>query len=152
MQASIRTAGPADREAVHELMRGYYRDDGLEFGQRQRDAMSRLLKEPQWGRVYLLEIGTRAIGYVAVCLGYSIELGGNDAFVDEVFVVPEERGRGFGTQLLAHAAADCVTLGVQALHLEVDKTNLRAQRLYESLGYGARDRYCLMTKALGEDD
>ena len=41
-------------------MRGYYRDDGLEFeAERATATMSRLLSEPLWGRVYLIEDGGR---------------------------------------------------------------------------------------------
>jgi ribosomal protein S18 acetylase RimI-like enzyme len=148
MQTRIRTALPDDLSSVRDLMQGYYRDDGLEFSQVQLSAMLRLLQEPQWGRVYLLEVGELAAGYLAVCFGFSLELGGNDAFVDEVFVLPEQRGRGYGTQLLEFAAADCATLGVRALHLEVDRGNEGAQRLYDSLGYLRRDRYYTMTKPL----
>jgi ribosomal protein S18 acetylase RimI-like enzyme len=92
-----------------------------------------------------------AAGYLAVCFGFSIELGGNDAFVDEVFVAPEYRGRGHGTQLLEFAAVDCGQLGVRALHLEVDQRNTRAQQLYESLGYDKRDRYYVMTRRLSTE-
>ena len=70
--ASMRLAMPRDLEAILPLMRGYYRDDVLRFDEaRARTAMSRLLAEPQWGRVILIEIGTRAIGYVAVCIGFT---------------------------------------------------------------------------------
>ena len=32
MQTSTRTAQPEDQVSVYDLMRGYYRDDGLEYG------------------------------------------------------------------------------------------------------------------------
>lgn len=145
--ATIRVASTADLDEVLRLMRGYYADDGLAFElERASTTMSRLLNEPHWGRVLLLESHERPIGYVAVCLGFSLELGGNDAFIDEIYVVPEFRGRGHGKRLLEAAAASAREMGVQALHLEVDRTNHVARELYDSLGYRSRDRYCLMTK------
>jgi ribosomal protein S18 acetylase RimI-like enzyme len=142
----IRAAAESDLSTLLELMRGYYRDDGLAFDASAAAAVSRrLLCEPQWGRVWLAEIDGVAIGYLALCIGFSLELGGNDAFVDEVFVLPERRGRGHGTRLLEHAAASAAELNIRALHLEVDRNNVLAQRLYESLGYRRRDRYFLMT-------
>ena len=148
MSPAIRTALRSDLDAVLELMAGYYRDDGLEFAAANAQAMARLLCEPQWGEVSLLELDGKVIGYVALCIGYSLELGGNDAFVDEVFVVPEHRGRGYGRLLLEHLALRARARGVRALHLEVDRSNTAARELYASLGYEARARYVLKTQAV----
>ena len=109
--------------------------------------MARLLNEPQWGRVWLGQVDGQSVGYVALCIGFSLELGGNDAFVDEVFVLPEHRGRGYGRQLVKFVAGRAQELGIRALHLEVDQANVAAQQLYESLGFQKRDRYFLMTLA-----
>ncbi|MBB6093315.1 ribosomal protein S18 acetylase RimI-like enzyme [Povalibacter uvarum] len=142
----IRAATPADLGVLIELMRGYYRDDGLGFDAEESGAvMARLLNEPQWGRVWLGEVDGGAVGYVALCIGFSLELGGNDAFVDEVFVLPDHRGRGYGRQLVEFLIARAGELNIRALHLEVDQANTAAQQLYESLGFRKRDRYFLMT-------
>ncbi|HEY5809052.1 MAG TPA: GNAT family N-acetyltransferase [Povalibacter sp.] len=142
----IRAATPADLPALLELMRGYYRDDGLEFDARKSAAtMGRLLGEPQWGQVWLAEVDGSAVGYLALCIGFSLELGGNDAFVDEVFVLPAHRGYGYGRRLLEFAAGQARESGICALHLEVDRANTSAQRLYDSLGFQRRDRYFIMT-------
>lgn len=142
----IRLATPDDLPVLVGLMGGYYRDDGLQFDEEAaRAAMQRLLTEPQWGRVWLAFEEQRAIGYVALCIGFSLELGGNDAFIDEIFVLPEFRGCGCGQRLLETAGGAARGLNVRAIHLEVDRHNEKAQRLYRSLGYGMRDRYILMT-------
>lgn len=142
----IRPATPADLGVLIDLMRGYYRDDGLEFDVEKSGAvMTRLLNEPQWGRVWLGEVAGASVGYIALCIGFSLELGGNDAFVDEVFVLPEHRGRGHGRQLVEFVVAHARELDICALHLEVDQANAAAQQLYESLGFRKRDRYFLMT-------
>jgi ribosomal protein S18 acetylase RimI-like enzyme len=142
----IRLAASDDLPVLVGLMRGYYRDDGLQFDENAaRAAMQRLLAEPQWGRVWLAFEEQHAIGYMALCIGFSLELGGNDAFIDEVFVLPEFRGRGWGRRLLEAAGRAARELNVRAIHLEVDRHNESAQRLYRSLGYGMRDRYILMT-------
>jgi ribosomal protein S18 acetylase RimI-like enzyme len=148
---TIRAAASADLPALLELMRGYYRDDGLEFDERRSGgAMARLIAEPQWGRVWLLQLDGAVVGYLALCIGFSLELGGNDAFIDEVFVLPGHRGRGHGRALLEFAAQQAQLLGIRALHLEVDRSNRVAQGLYESLGYRRRDRYFIMTLTANE--
>jgi hypothetical protein len=53
-----------------------------------------LLAKPEFGFILVARSGGRIVGYLAVCLGYSIELGGKDGFVDELFVAPGSRGQG----------------------------------------------------------
>jgi ribosomal protein S18 acetylase RimI-like enzyme len=149
MRVSVRIATPADLPSLLQLMRGYYRDDGLLFELDGAAAvMSRLLAEPQWGFVLVLDTPGSLIGYVAVCIGFSLELGGNDAFIDEVFVASEHRRCGYGRRLLEAAASQATLIGVRALHLEVDRGNAAARALYASLGFTVRDRYFLMTRSL----
>jgi ribosomal protein S18 acetylase RimI-like enzyme len=81
-------------------------------------------------------------------LGWSLELGGRDAFIDELYVKPARRGRGLGTLALATAEAAARRRGVRALHLEVDVTNETARRLYQRVGFRLRERYQLMLKRL----
>lgn len=149
MQGQLELARVSDLELLIELMQGYYQDDELRFDPaRQRTAMLRLLGEPQWGRVWLIRLLDQVVGYVAVCFGFSLELGGNDAYVDELYVVPAARGQGLATHALQHLSEALAELGLCAVHLEVDQHNAAAQRLYSALGYRKRDRYFLMTRLL----
>jgi ribosomal protein S18 acetylase RimI-like enzyme len=84
-----------------------------------------------------------------VCFGFSLELAGNDAYLDEIYVVPEARNRGIGRHALQQLNQPLAELGIRALHLEVDQHNHTAQRLYSALGYRKRDRYFLMSRDLG---
>jgi GNAT superfamily N-acetyltransferase len=59
-------------------------------------------------------------------------------FVDVVYVRPEARGRGLGTELL-RAAAEQVGEGA-TLELEVLESNEGARRLYERLGFATVER------------
>jgi ribosomal protein S18 acetylase RimI-like enzyme len=146
---ALRAAATADVPLLLQLMHGYYQDDALAFDVERAEATLReLLAQPHWGRVWLVIHDEQVIGYVAVCLGFSLELGGHDAFVDELFVLPPHRGRGHGRRVVELAALEARKLGVRALHLEVDRGNVRAQRLYDALGFGNRDRYLVMTKPL----
>jgi ribosomal protein S18 acetylase RimI-like enzyme len=131
-------------------MRGYYRDDGLTFDvARATGTLARLLTEPRWGHVYLLHLDAAVIGYVAICFSFSLELGGNDAYVDEMFVLPQHRGHGHGMESLQQIAPLLAASGIRALHLEVDRDNTAAQQLYARVGFERRDRYFIMTRSIG---
>ena len=47
-------------------------------------------------RAWLIREGGRVVGYAVLGLGFGIEYGGADAFVDDLYLVPEARGRGLG--------------------------------------------------------
>ncbi|MGP3999681.1 GNAT family N-acetyltransferase [Streptomyces sp. 8N706] len=60
---------------------------------------------------------------------------GLDAYVFDVEVAEEHRGRGHGRSLMLLAERECRTAGADRLGLNVFLDNTPALRLYESLGY-----------------
>lgn len=145
----FRRADEADLDVLVELMGAFYAGEGYPFAEAEaRPAMRELVREPRHGGVWLAELDGRAVGYLAVALGYSLEFRGRDAFVDELFIEAAHRGRGLGSEALEVAERFCRESGVRALHLEVERENPKAQELYRRSGYSDHDRY-LMTKRLG---
>jgi GNAT superfamily N-acetyltransferase len=143
---TFRVAAPPDLDLVVALMREYYDFDRLAFDAgRARAALTTLLGDASLGRVWILADGGEAIGYAALTLGYSLEFHGRDAFVDELYIRPSHRGRGYGARALTVLEAACRELGVGALHLEVGRENARARSVYHAAGFEDRDRH-LMTK------
>jgi ribosomal protein S18 acetylase RimI-like enzyme len=82
-----------------------------------------------------------------LCFGWSLEWGGRDAFVDELYLEPDARGRGLGRAALRALVEEARAAGVVALHLEVDDTNTAGQALYRSEGFSGRARQ-LLTRRL----
>jgi GNAT superfamily N-acetyltransferase len=148
----IRRARSVDGAALVELQREFYREDRITHAAANARALHRLLRSPQAGVVWVIEARSGRewgpIGYVVLTLGFSLERGGRDAFIDELYVRPEHRGRGVGALAVVTAEAVARRLGVRAVHLEVDTGNDRARRLYERIGFTLRQRYHLMTKVL----
>jgi ribosomal protein S18 acetylase RimI-like enzyme len=144
----MRLARLADVEPVLELMQQYYAHDGLDFDVWRADpALIALIKDPRLGEVWLVEVAAEVVGYVALCFGYSLECGGRDAFIDELFLLPSHRGQGLGTRVIEHVLARCRELELFAVRLEVMRHNADALRLYTRLGFEEHDRY-LMTRRL----
>lgn len=107
-----------------------------------------LLQGSPYGAVYLLGPRLAPVGYIVVTFGWSVEFGGMDAFIDEVFIRPAVRGRGVATEALQGLAKALENVDVCALHLEVDRDDERTQNLYRRVGFEPRDRYMLMTRRL----
>ena len=146
MSVNLRLATPNDLAEVLDLVRRYHAFEAIGFDE---DTVTRtlapLLQGGEAGRIWLIERAASTIGYVALCFGYSIELGGRDAFVDEMYILEEHRGAGVGKAVLAEIQSRARAAGVKALHLEVERGNERARKLYLSLGFQSRERFHLMT-------
>jgi len=142
---------PAGREHLGRLlsfMADFYAHDGLVFEPaRARDALEGLLAEPAFGGVWLIRDAGETVGYVVLCLGYSLEYQGRDAFVDEIFIADAHRGKGLGGRALEFLEAQCRALGVKALHLEVERRNVAAYEFYRKAGFEQHDRH-LLTRRL----
>jgi ribosomal protein S18 acetylase RimI-like enzyme len=144
-------AAPADGALLLEMVREFYAHERLRFRPGRTDAaLAAILADERFGRVWIARSGGAAAGYLVMTLGFSLEFGGRDAFVDELWIREPFRGAGLGRLAVATAEEACRELGVHALHLEVDHVNTGAQRLYRALGFEDHDRY-LLTRWVDED-
>jgi GNAT superfamily N-acetyltransferase len=151
MMAEFKRATTSDAETLLVLMREFYAHEGLAFDQIiARRALLGILQNEAYGRVFLIESGGELAGYCVLTLGYSLEFRGVDAIVDELYLRAAYRGRGLGKEALEFLAACCAELGVQAMHLVVERANTRAQAVYRQFGFVDHDRY-MMTKWLEPD-
>ncbi len=144
MTGEIHRATLRDRDCLVALMSQFYSEAGypLNVG-RAAAAFEELLSDDSLGLVWLIMEDQQAAGYLIVTLGFSMEYGGRDAFIDDLFVQPTSRGKGLGTMALAKARAACVELGVRAVHLEVERSNKIARALYRRAGFVDNDRQLL---------
>ena len=151
MPVRFSLAGPADEELVLSLMREFYDIEHLDFAEQPaRAALRQILESHQHGVVALMHAGQEVAGYLVLTFGFSLEFHGRDALMDELYVREAHRGHGAGTLSLAFVEEICRAEGIHALHLEVDRANPDAQRLYPRAGYRDHDRY-LLTKWLEKE-
>jgi ribosomal protein S18 acetylase RimI-like enzyme len=145
---AIRPAGPGDRDTLVELMTEFYAETATPFDpDRTVRAFETLLGDASRGRAWILERYGSAAGYAVLAVGFSMEYGGRDAFLDDLFVREEHRGRGLGRAAMQAVLAECERRGVRALHLEVARDNTAAKELYRRFGFADHDRQ-LMTVRL----
>jgi len=104
---------------------------------RARPALIALLASDEYGVVHLVEEEGWALGYAVVTWGYSLESGGRDALIDEIYI--RDRGSGVGTSLLAAILEDVTARGLPRLVLETEKANEAARRFYARHGFVSGD-------------
>jgi GNAT superfamily N-acetyltransferase len=150
MKPVFTLARASDAELLVELMGEFYACEHLEFEARAaRAALEQILRDRRFGVVHLIRVGEEAAGYFVLTFGFSLEFGGRDAFVDELYLREKFRGHGLGKASLELAVEVCRAEGIRALHLEVDRVNTRAQGVYRRAGFRDHDRY-LLTKWVQE--
>lgn len=149
---TLRSATRNDIDALMAMVADYHAFEHVATDREKLSlCLSRLMDcANDFGRVYLIQLDETIIGYLIACFGFSLEFYGRDAFLDEMFIVESQRGKHYGRQALALLRAKLSGLGIQALHLEVAKTNQRAQSLYQSMGFNKRDKYFLMTNVIAK--
>ena len=146
---ALTLAKPEDIEHVARLVADFHTEEGItQNDATRRAAILPLLEGSPHGAVYLIGPGRAPIGYVIVSFGWSVELGGMDGFVDEIYIRPAVRGRGIGSEVLLALPKALAGAGLRALHLEVARDNERARRLYAKLHFTPREQYMLMTRVL----
>ncbi len=147
MKPHLRAATPSDCALLVGLMSEFYAESGYPLNRRRAEvAFSELLADPGLGQVWLIQAEPGPVGYVVLTLGYSMEYGGRDAFVDDLFIRLPFRGMGLGKLALTEVRAACAESGVRALHLEVGRDNAAAQSLYRQTGFMDTDRQLLTLK------
>ena len=96
----LREATPGDLDRLLPLVRELWKHEQMTWDDaRTPAALARLLGNETLGRVWIAEDAGRAIGYLALCFGYSLEFLGRDAFVDELYTDPAFRDLGIGARL-----------------------------------------------------
>lgn len=144
--SSLRLATLDDLDRLLPLVAGFHAEAGIEQDDdTRRGALTPLLEGSPHGAIWMIGPRVAPVGYVAVSFGWSIEFGGIDAFLDEIYVRERVRGRGMGSEALAALSRALSGQSVKAIHLEVDTDNERARALYERMGFQSRNRYHLMT-------
>ena len=150
MGLTLQLASPDSLPQLITLVRTYHRFEDIHMTEQEREqALSNLLAAPSLGGIWLILKDAQVAGYIALTYGYSLEFGGRDAFIDEFYIRPDFRGEGLGQTILGLIQQEAERLGIRALHLEVARTNLRAQHLYARANFQPRNKYMLMSVRLG---
>ncbi len=131
----IRRAGARDLDTLVELHRAFCMVDDHPFDvPRARAAFAPLLADDTHGLVWIVDAPS---AYAVLTWGWSIEAGGPEAVLDEIFV--SERDRGVGSALLEHVLADGRRRGLARIFLETEAPNARVRAFYERHGFRADD-------------
>lgn len=134
----IRRAGVGDAGRLTSLIQEFYDIDGhLYDAARVESGLMPLLQGDRHGQVWIAEDEDAAVGYAVVTWSWSLESGGLDCILDEIYV--RVRGGGFGSELLQHAIVEAGAFGAATMFLETEAPNGGARRFYARHGFSTED-------------
>jgi GNAT superfamily N-acetyltransferase len=136
VKTRIAFARAEDVPDILRFIRGLAQFEKLE---REVQATEELLRESLFGarpraEVVFFEEDSRRVAFALFFHNYSTFLGRPGLYLEDLFVIPEARGKGYGKRLLAYLAKLAVERGCGRFEWSVLDWNESAIRLYAALG------------------
>ena len=89
-------------------------------------------KDPQFGAL-IAEMAGKPVGFALYTFNYSVWTGARGIFIEDIWVVPEQRRGGVARALMAALARECSAKGFKRIDLNVLDWN-PARGFYEKIG------------------
>jgi GNAT superfamily N-acetyltransferase len=142
---TVRRGRAGDATVIAELIRGLARYERLE---RQCVVGPAAIRRHGFGRTRYFETlicrrGRRPIGFALYFFTYSTFLAQPTLYLEDLFVLPEERGRGAGRALLRALARIALRRRCGRMEWTVLDWNTPSIRFYKRLGAGLRKEWIL---------
>jgi len=145
----LHLASAEDTDSLLPLVAAFHSEMGYDTDTAHHmAAVKPLLDGSPHGAIWLVGPRRAPVGYVVISFGWSVEYGGLDGVVDEIYVRSAVRGRGMGFEALNGIAKALGASGVRALHLEVARDDARAQKFYTRARFSPRDHTMFMSRVL----
>jgi len=136
MTLHIRPGELQDVPLIAELIRGLARYEKLEqeVVMTEEKLTATLFGERRYAETLIAEEGGEPVGFALFFHNFSTFLAQPGIYLEDLYVVPEQRGRGVGRALLERLAQLAVDRGCGRLEWAVLDWNVDAIKFYERLG------------------
>lgn len=146
----LRFAEPADSNVLFELIKGLAEYEKLSHAVTGNvlALKEHLFGSPKYIEAILAECSGQAVGFALFFHNYSTFLTKPGIYLEDIFVLPEYRGKGIGKALLKKVAQIAVERNCGRLEWSVLDWNEPAQAFYRSMGASILDdwRICRVTE------
>ena len=133
---TLNRAEPGDLDPLLTLIQEFYTIDHHDYDEALlKNSLPGLLDSDEFGLVW--KLGSPAEGYAVVTWGYSLESGGREALIDEIYL--RERSTGSGSRLMSYILEDCRHRGIVRVFLETESHNVRVREFYRRAGFEEDD-------------
>ena len=134
---TIRPLVPSDFDRVLSMMITFYASDALLVHPEEsvlRKTLTDALSETPYLEAFGFEADGQLAGYGMVATSYSTEAGGLCAWIEDIYIEPEHRGKGYGSSFLEFVRQRYRNR-VARIRLEAEPENQRAMAVYRKAGF-----------------
>lgn len=101
----------------------------------QEKGLQAILDHPNRGRIFVVRTDYEIIGMVNVLFTISTAMGGMVILMEDVFIHPDFRRQGYGTQLVNYVVDFAKKKDFKRITLLTDKISAESQRFFENLNF-----------------
>jgi diamine N-acetyltransferase len=126
-----------DKEKYIAMSKAFYASDAVLHNIPEkyiRKTFDEIMSGSPYADGYIIESDGKTAGYSLLAFTYSGEAGGVVLWIEDVYILPEYQGNGYGTELLKFLY-NTYKNKVARIRLEVEKENRGAIKLYKKLGF-----------------
>ena len=111
-----------------------------------RNLIETFINHTALGKGWLILFENKVIGYCILTFVFSFEYQGRIAFLDELYLSKEARGKGIGKAAIAFIKSESHKLSLKLIYLEVENHNENAQKLYLAHDFAIHNRKIMKYK------
>jgi len=131
----------SDIDTIVLLMRDFYAIDNYPIDlEKSKQLFKTFIKNENLGKSWLIYHNNEVVGYVILTFIFSFEYGGSIAFLDELYLSENARGKGIGKATLQFIQTEALKLKLKIIYLEVEGHNENAQKLYLAHDFAVHHR------------
>ena len=133
----IREIKSDDKIDFIKMCMDFYNTDGVDHSipvSNMEKTFNLLMEGLDFAKAYVCEKNNKTVGYILLALTYSNEAGGMVVWLDEIYVKPEFRSQGIGSELIDFVIEKYKNK-MSRFRLEITESNIGAKKLYLSKGF-----------------
>ncbi|MBP4140710.1 GNAT family N-acetyltransferase [Flavobacterium sp. P4023] len=136
-----------DIETIVLLMQDFYAIDNYPIDLKvSKSLFKEFIANENLGKGWLILNEDEIVGYVILTFIFSFEYQGKIAFLDELYLTKQARGKGIGSQTVSFVKDKSKELGLKLIYLEIENHNQNAQKLYIANGFELHNRKLMAHK------
>jgi ribosomal protein S18 acetylase RimI-like enzyme len=134
-------------ETITSMMQDFYAIDNYPIDiEVSKKLFQEFISDENLGKAWLIYLDEEIVGYVILTYIFSFEYKGKIAFLDELYIKENFRGKGIGKQTIDFIKEQASNQNVKLLYLEVENHNQNAQKLYLANDFEVHNRKLLKHK------
>lgn len=138
-----------DISIITYMMQDFYAIDNYPIDiEVAKQLFQQFIADKSLGKAWLIHHHDAIVGYVILTFVFSFEYKGRIAFLDELYLKENSRGKGIGKRTIHFVKEQASQLNVKLVYLEVENHNENAQKLYIASGFETHNRKILKHKIL----